>query len=148
SAGGHLDKFIGDGVMALFGLRDGPKWGAIGALTAAKRMHERLAQLNADMASELTQPLRLGIGIHSGHVIVGDMGYGDATALTAIGDVVNTASRLESLTKEHACELVVSADAARLAALPLDDLPRATLAIRGRTQPIEVGLVTSVERLQ
>jgi adenylate cyclase len=81
-------------------------------------------------------------------VIVGDMGYGEATALTAIGDVVNTASRLESLTKEHDCQLVVSAETARLAALPLDDLPRATLTIRGRTQPIEVGIVKAVETLQ
>jgi adenylate cyclase len=148
SAGGHVDKFIGDGVMALFGLRDGPTWGAVGALTAAQRMHERLAHLNQDMASELPQPLRLGIGIHSGPVIVGDMGYGDATALTAIGDVVNTASRLESLTKEHACQLVVSADTARLAQLPLDDLPRATLAIRGRNQTIEVGIVKAIDTLQ
>jgi adenylate cyclase len=110
-------------------------------------MHERLAQLNQDLASELSQPLRLGIGVHSGHVIVGDMGYGDATGLTAIGDVVNTASRLESLTKEHDCQLVVSADTARLAQLSLDDLPRATLSIRGRTQAIEVGLVKSVDAL-
>ncbi|MBI3514212.1 MAG: adenylate/guanylate cyclase domain-containing protein [Proteobacteria bacterium] len=142
--GGHLDKFIGDGVMALFGLRDGPKWGAIGALTAAKRMHERLAQLNRDMASELSQPLRLGIGIHTGAVIVGDMGYGEATQLTAIGDVVNTASRLESLTKEHACELVISAETAHHAALALDALPRTTIMIRGRDTPMEIGIVKEV----
>jgi adenylate cyclase len=145
--GGHVDKFIGDGVMALFGLRDGPKWGAISALTAAKRMHQRLAQLNRDLASELSQPLRLGIGIHIGPVIVGDMGYGEAIALTAIGDAVNTASRLESLTKEHACELVISADVARHAELALAELPRATLPIRGRTQPLEVGLVKQVDAL-
>ncbi len=145
--GGHVDKFIGDGVMALFGLRDGPKWGAIGALTAAKRMQERLAQLNRDLASELSQPLRLGIGIHVGPVIVGDMGYGEAIQLTAIGDVVNTASRLESLTKEHVCELVISADTARHAELALADLPRATLEIRGRTQPLEVGIVKQVAAL-
>jgi adenylate cyclase len=110
-------------------------------------MHERLAQLNRDMASELPQPLRLGIGIHSGSVIVGDMGYGEATALTAIGDVVNTASRLESLTKEHQCQLVVSADTARMANMSFEDLPRTTLMIRGRNQPIEVGIVKSVESL-
>jgi adenylate cyclase len=145
--GGHVDKFIGDGVMALFGLRDGPKWGAIGALTAAKRMHERLAQLNRDLASELGQPLRLGIGIHTGHVIVGDMGYGEATQLTAIGDVVNTASRLENLTKEHACELVISAETARHAELALDSLPRATIMIRGRNTPMEIGIVKEVAAL-
>ena len=145
--GGHVDKFIGDGVMALFGLRDGPKWGAIGALTAARLMHERLAQLNQDLASELSQKLRLGIGIHTGHAIVGDMGYGEATQLTAIGDVVNTASRLESLTKEHACELVISADTARHAGLALDDLPRATITIRGRDQAMEIGIVKDVSTL-
>src|SRR5258708_35821628 len=145
--GGQVDKFIGDGVMALFGLRDGPKWGAIGALTAAKHMHERLAQLNRDMASELSQPLRLGIGIHTRPVIVGDMGYGEATQLTAIGDVVNTASRLESLTKEHACELVISAETAHHAALALDALPRTTIMIRGRETPMEIGIVKQVAAL-
>jgi adenylate cyclase len=134
-------------VMALFGLRDGPKWGSIAALTAAKRMHERLAQLNRDLASELSEPLRLGIGVHVGPVIVGDMGYGEATQLTAIGDVVNTASRLESLTKEHACELVISGDVAHHADLPIGELPRATLAIRGRAQAMEVGIVKQVAAL-
>jgi adenylate cyclase len=147
-AGGHLDKFIGDGVMALFGLRDGPHWGAAGALTAAQNMVERLGQLNRDLASELKQPLKLGIGIHTGPVIVGDMGYGEIVSLTAIGDVVNTASRLESLTKEHGCVLVVSGETARYGDLKLDDLPLETLMIRGRNQAIEVRLVKEVERMQ
>jgi adenylate cyclase len=72
-------------------------------------MSERLPELNASLRTELDRPLRIGIGVHCGPTIVGEMGYGNATAITAIGDAVNTASRLESLTKNFACELVVSA---------------------------------------
>ncbi len=108
SAGGRVDKFIGDGVMALFGIESGAQAGCREALAAARLMSERLAELNSSLRAELDRPLRIGIGIHCGPVIVGEMGYGNAAAITAIGDAVNTASRLEALTKDYDCELVVS----------------------------------------
>ena len=99
-AGGRVDKFIGDGVMALFGIearrRGGlPRGAGRGAadVAAARRAQPSLR-------AELDEPLRIGIGIHAGPAIVGEMGYGNAAAITAIGDAVNTASRLETLTKE------------------------------------------------
>lgn len=107
-SGGHLDKFIGDGVMALFGLDDGVKAGCRNALVAAQRMAERLDALNTGLGADLTEPLRIGIGIHVGPAIVGEMGYGRAVQLTAIGDSVNTASRLESKSKDFAVQLVAS----------------------------------------
>ena len=108
AAGGHLDKFIGDGVMALFGATSDPKSGAKAALQAARNMSQKLADLNAQLADELDEPLRIGIGIHAGPAIIGEMGYGTAFGLTAIGDSVNTASRLEAMTKEHAAQLIFS----------------------------------------
>ena len=98
-AGGRVDKFIGDGVMALFGVESGAASGCRDALAAARLMSERLAELNQSLVEELGDPLRIGIGIHVGPAIVGEMGYRNATSLTAIGDAVSTASRLQEMAK-------------------------------------------------
>lgn len=110
TAGGVVDKFMGDGVMALFGLGEPEAIGAAKALTAARAIAFALDQLNRELAAELSEPLRIGIGIHCGPAIVGRFGWGgkDAGVQTAIGDVVNIASRLEGLTKPLACQLVMS----------------------------------------
>ena len=94
TAGGHLDKFIGDGVMALFGTKSDAQTGARQAMNAAKEMSKKLADLNEQLKDELDEPLRIGIGIHLGAAIIGEMGYGKATGLTAIGARGKTASRL------------------------------------------------------
>jgi len=138
SAGGRVDKFIGDGVMALFGIESGTQAGCRQALAAARLMSERLGELNLSLRVELDQPLRIGIGIHCGPVIVGEMGYGNAAAITAIGDAVNTASRLETLTKEYDCELVVSEEIVERAALDLSDFPRHEIDIRGKREMLAV----------
>jgi adenylate cyclase len=138
SAGGRVDKFIGDGVMALFGIESGAQAGCRDALDAARLMGERLAELNVSLHAELERPLRIGVGIHCGPVIVGEMGYGSAAAITAIGDAVNTASRLEGLTKEYDCELVVSEETVRRAGFDLSAVPRHDIEIRGRQEMLAV----------
>lgn len=139
-SGGHLDKFIGDGIMALFGVQDGVEVGTRQALTAAKRMSERLKALNEGLSQDLDAPLRIGIGIHVGRVIVGEMGYGRATQLTAIGNAVNVASRLESLTKEHGAQLVASRAVYRMAEVSFkaQGLTSEPAEVRGRTKPIHI----------
>ena len=106
-AGGRIDKFIGDGVMALFGLDSRPDEACRQALSAARAMGAKLEALNAALAADLEAPLRIGIGIHVGPAIVGEMGYSQATTVTAIGDAVNTASRLEAQSKTFGAQLVV-----------------------------------------
>jgi adenylate cyclase len=138
TAGGLVDKFIGDGVMALFGIDRGTQAGCREALGAARLMSERLGELNLSLQAELDRPLRIGIGIHCGPVIVGEMGYGNAAALTAIGDAVNTASRLEGLTKEYNCELVVSEETVRRAGSDLSAFPRHDIEIRGKREMLAV----------
>lgn len=108
--GGRIDKFIGDGIMALYGLDGDPQKACEDALAAARAMSEGLQKLNIALENDLLQPLRLGIGIHFGYAIVGKMGYESVSLLTAIGDIVNTASRLESATKEFKVEFIVSED--------------------------------------
>jgi adenylate cyclase len=144
AAGGQVDKFIGDGVMALFGVMEGPAVGARQALQAARDMGRALDRLNHELASVLRAPLQIGIGIHAGAAIVGEMGYGHATHLTAIGDTVNVASRLEGATKEFAGELVFSLAVARLAGISEQSYTRHEIMVRGRGESLTVGLVRKV----
>ncbi len=137
-SGGRIDKFIGDGVMALFGVESGAPEGCRRALIAARAMAESLEELNRSLGEDLPSPLRMGIGIHVGPVIVGEMGYGRAKSLTAIGDAVNTASRLEGLTKEFGAQLVVSEDVFHRAEVGTDGFESRVTEVRGKKDGMTV----------
>lgn len=145
---GHVDKFIGDGIMALFGLQGSLTDACKAAVRAALKMDERLRRLNDQLEHDLSEPLGMGIGIHCGHVIAGRMGYGAASGLTAIGDPVNTASRLESMTRELDCKLVLSEDVCRHAGLGIDEGQRRAVVIRGREAPLPVYIVAEPATLR
>jgi adenylate cyclase len=146
-AGGIANQFTGDGVMALFGIDAGPDVGARQAVAAARSLVAGLAALSDELAHELPGPLRMGIGIHVGHVVVGRMGYGPGVYLTAVGDTVHVASRLEQLTKEYACEMVITEDVARRAGIDARGLPRHELTVRNRRGNLAVYTVARVEML-
>lgn len=137
-AGGEVNEFVGDGIMALFGLDGDAESGCRDAMRAAQLMGERLDRLNEMLGAELEEPLRIGIGIHAGAAIVGEMGYDKLLGITVVGDVVNTASRLEGMTKDFKARLVVSEDAVRLAGLDGDAAPRHEVEVRGREAPMTV----------
>jgi class 3 adenylate cyclase len=99
------------------------------------------------IGAELDRPLRIGIGIHCGPTIVGEMGYGNAASITAIGDAVNTASRLETLTKNFACELVVSEETVSRAGLDLSGFPLHEIEIRGKREMLAVRIVERAAEL-
>jgi adenylate cyclase len=101
-------------------------------------MAQNLAELNNGFAEELKTPLRIGIGIHFGPAIVGEMGFGETRSLTAVGDTVNTASRLETATKELKCQLVVSAAVAQAAGIGAGIGTPHEIDIRGRTTALQV----------
>ena len=107
-----------------------------------------LDELNKSLIGELAQPLRIGIGIHVGPAIVGEMGYGPATGLTAIGDTVNIASRLEAMTKELGTVLIVTSEVCRYT----DDAQLASspqlIQVSGRDQPVTVHLVDDPKTLE
>ncbi|WP_414470925.1 adenylate/guanylate cyclase domain-containing protein [Microvirga sp. M2] len=145
--GGHLDKFVGDGALALFGLGTDPEEASRQAFGAALRISQGVADLNAAYGSELDQPLRIVISLHVGPAIVGEMGYGRATNLTAVGDTLNTASRLEALAKDLDAELVVSDELAKRAKLDLAGSRRQTLTMRGRTAPLDVWVIPDARAL-
>lgn len=137
---GLYAQFNGDGLMALYGLSGAtPAQGARDALRGARAMLDRLDRLNAHLAQDLAEPLRMGIGIHHGEAIVGAMGPPQVQMVSAIGDTVNTAARLETASKEFERPLVISEavfDAAEMAAPP--DAERHSIALRGRAAPIAV----------
>jgi adenylate cyclase len=106
---GYIDKYMGDGVMALFGLNGGgPEKAACDAVAAALDMITALDDFNVYLQEQFGETFQVGIGVHVGEVVVGEMGHPDRRQLTALGDVVNTASRVESATKEFAANLLVS----------------------------------------
>jgi adenylate cyclase len=138
TAGGRIDKFLGDGVMALFGVEGSAREGCRAALAAARSISEHMDELNASLSGDIDRPLRIGIGIHAGPIIIGEMGYGAASSITAIGDAVNTASRLEDLTKVFGCELVVSETVVTHAGLDLSAFPRREIEVRGKREMLAI----------
>ena len=146
-AGGIVNQFTGDGVMALFGVDTDAAEGCRRALDAAARMVEAVADVSRELADELDAPLRIGIGIHAGPAVVGRMGYGDTVYLTAVGDAVHVASRLQDLTKQYACQLVISEHVATRAGLDASAFPRHELTVRNRREPLAIRVVDDVHRL-
>ena len=93
-------QFVGDGVLALFGLDVDPPTACRQALRAASLVASNVAYLNHQFATEVREPIQFGIGIHGGDVIVGDIGFRGHTVFTAMGDSVNVApARLRDLTR-------------------------------------------------
>src|SRR6185436_17577702 len=146
-AGGLANQYTGDGVMALFGIEAEPQAACRQALVAAGAMVNRVTELGRALSGEVETTLRIGIGIHTGRVVVGEMGYGETRYLTAVGDAVNTASRLEGATKEYDCELVVSEDVFARAGIDPGDYPRAELSLRNREATLRVLLVNDAQKL-
>ena len=146
-AGGRIDKFIGDGIMALFGLSCDAGVACLEALHAARLMSLRLVELNQALRSELTEPLRIAIGIHTGPAIVGEIGHGGARTLTAIGNAVNIASRLETLAKQFECELLVSEEVIARAGVKRAFFRWDEIRIRGRQEVLAVAIVDNARDL-
>jgi adenylate cyclase len=117
-AGGEPNQFVGDGVLALFGLNTDPATACRQALRAASLIEANVAQLNHQFATEVVEPVQYGIGIHAGEVIVGDIGFRGRTVFTALGDSVNVAARLQDLSKRLGCRAVISEEVCRLAGIP------------------------------
>ena len=144
---GRIDKFLGDGFMALFGVDNSPRNSARDAIHAAGEMIQALDKLNKELVGDLNEPLRMGIGIHTGSVILGNMGYGDARGLTALGDTVNVASRLESATKEQKCVLCVSSETVIKADLNAPNDSKKRIVVRGKKDKLEIHALNDVDRL-
>jgi adenylate cyclase len=146
-SGGQPNQFVGDGMLALFGLTANPQTACRQALKAAAMIAANVDELNQFLSHDLREPIRFGIGIHGGEVIIGDIGYRDHMVFTALGDAVNVAARLQDMTKSLACEAVVSEEVRVTAGLAAEGLPQHEVAIRGRAEPMIVRSVANAKTL-
>jgi adenylate cyclase len=144
--GGEVDKFLGDGIMALFGVMPGRGVGSRDALLAGRDMLKALDGLNDEFEATLAARLRMGLGIHMGPAILGRVG-GRAAGLTALGDSVNIASRLEGLNKEFGSTLVVSDAALRASGLVIEGSETSEVAVRGRGEMLIVHVASGLDSL-
>ncbi len=136
--GGWIDKFLGDGLLAVFGQRAGIEVGCRQALRTARAIDLALDHINAKLEAEIGRPLQVGIGIDAGPLLLGRIGYGEAVDFTVIGNAVNVASRLEALSKEKGLQIVVSREVADQAGWsPAAELLM-QVPVRGVAQPVEV----------
>lgn len=108
--GGHVAKFIGDGVMAIFGAPENNVWHSLDAVIAALSMREATAKYNQELRKQGLPPIDVRVGVHKGNVVAGVVGSSENLEYTVIGDVVNTAARIESLTRKHGVDILISAD--------------------------------------
>jgi adenylate cyclase len=141
-AGGQPNQFVGDGVLALFGVDVDSKTACRQAIRAAANVAANVEYMNRQLASDLPEPIQYGIGIHGGEVIIGDIGFQDHTVFTALGDPVNVAARLQDMTKALDCKAIVSEMVFATAGIPADALARTEVEIRGREEPMIVRTVT------
>lgn len=132
--GGTLDKYLGDGMMALFGAPTVTPKDAANAMSAAVAMQRRMLSINDELRAEGYPEIGVGIGLHTGEVIVGYIGSERRSEYTAIGDSVNTASRLESNAK--AGEILVSEVTATAAQSRYQLVPRDPITVKNREQPV------------
>lgn len=151
-SGGFVDKFMGDGIMAIFGMETSAHDGAVRAINAARAMGGVLDALNQSLQDELPVPLEIGIGLNTGPVVLGRIGAGhrtDAAArITALGETVNTASRLEGLTKALDVQLIISNATIKASGLtPGEGMARLDVDVRGLSQPVAVYAVRQARGL-
>lgn len=141
--GGTLDRYIGDGLMAVFGVPEPADDDALRAVRCAYRMTEALAVLNTERARHDLPSLEMGIGLHTGDVVLGEIGAENALSVTVVGDTVNAASRLQALSRELSAALVMSDETLRASRIRASENESALLAslehvgkvhLRGRRQ--------------
>ncbi len=148
---GNLEKYIGDALLATFGVPTPSGRDATLALACARAMLRALAGLNEAREARGEAPIRMGIGVHWGPAVLGDLGKERNAAFVVIGDTVNTGSRLQSATRDLGASLVVSRDLLAAVARETGEESRSLLAglvdlgertLRGRQRPLHVWALT------
>ncbi|UCU99073.1 adenylate/guanylate cyclase domain-containing protein [Acidovorax radicis] len=146
-SGGMANQFIGDSVMAIFGLDTDLATACQQAVQAAVLIEQRMDAWSKTLDAQFGLALDFGMGLHAGRVALGRVGYEDTTTFTAVGEVVNTASRLQDHSKVVGARLVMSLQAARLAGVADVLGAPEQVQVRGRSVPLQVLHVKQPSRL-
>ena len=143
---GTLDKFVGDAVMAVFGspTSRGEEEDAWCAVRTAIEMRERLAELNVRWQAEGRPCFRVGIGLNHGEVMAGDIGSSQKSEFGVIGDTVNVAARVESLTKEQRTDILITDGVYDLVRERVEAEQRGEMKVKGRVQPVRIYALKSL----
>ena len=136
--GGWIDKYMGDGLLAVFGRETGTEAGCRSAIAAAAKIDIALDRLNTELKAEVGDAIAVGIGLHVGPMVLGKIGHPESAAVTVIGRTVNAGARLEAMTKELKCQLVISKECALKAGYDTTGLTAQLVTVRGLSEPIEI----------
>ncbi len=135
---GIVDKYIGDAIMAIWGVPVSSGDDAFNAVNAALMMRERLIELNSTRGTEKRPLIRIGVGIHYGPVLAGQIGSEDRMEYTVIGDTVNLASRIESLNKAFLTDILVTEETADLVDDRIRLHPMDKIKVKGKRKPLQI----------
>ena len=136
--GGTLDKFIGDAVMAFWNAPVAREDHALRAVRAALEMQAAAEALDARLRDHLGERLQLGVGINTGAAVVGHIGSPQRLGYTAVGDPVNLAARVESLTREHDAVILITQFTYELVKFDVEAEPLGLVPVRGRKEPVAI----------
>lgn len=145
--GGLPNQFLGDGVLAIFGLDTDPATACRQALSAVPLVAVNIAALNKAIEPQLQQPIRFGIGVHCGRAVMGEIGFREHVTFTALGDALNVASRLQQLTRDIGCEAIVSDAVFRHAGVSATDLTPLNARLRGRDEVVRVRVLSDARQM-
>ena len=148
--GGHINKFLGDGLMIVFGapVARGDKLEARAAVSCGLEMLAEVERINRDWEGKNRPHIAIGVGIHTGEATCGVVGAEGRLEYTLIGDTVNLASRLESTTKEKGVPILISATTAALLGVDYETRPLGDVTVKGKSQSTEVLTVRKAGRQQ
>lgn len=147
--GGRVGMFLGDGLMAIFGLGQPRDQGSKAAIRAALDMLKSAKSMNEEFSALLPLPLRLGIGIHSGKAVIARIGDADRGYMTtALGETVSIAGRLEAATKELLADCLISEESIKASGLPISGSALKELHVKERSEPVKVHALRDVEEFE